>query len=302
MGKRKSDNGSSNGSSNRNKKYKVSGFIDPNTCGVYATCNRGRELGCRKELVRLLSDKIEQLYPDWKESVEAEKDNEEKKGDEEDGEKKEEEGDDEKKKEVKEAKEEKELTVEEQVEQELQQMKKSRGSKSHPLLVPMELGCECLVFVKVKKPAMAVELVQSLCEEAYTSKQKNTRFTQKLSPIESSVSASEEELEKLAKLILKPHFHQENQKPLKFAIQVTRRNFNSLEKEDIIKKIASLVGNEHGHSVDLKNYDKLIMVECYKTNVGMAVVSDFQKYDKFNLQQIFENASKAEASELSRVR
>lgn len=291
MGKRKNDAGSSN----RNKKYKVSGFIDPNTCGVYATCNRGRELGCRKELVRLLSEKIEELYPDWKDSVEVEKEDEAK----DNGKEAEENG--EKKKEEK-AEPKKELTVEEQVEQELQQMKKSRGSKSHPLLVPMELGCECLVFVKVKKPAMAVELVHSLCDDAYTSKQKNTRFTQKLSPIETSVSASAEELEKMARTVLKPHFHQEDQKPLKFAIQVTRRNFNSLEKEDIIKKIASLVGTDHGHSVDLKNYDKLIMVECYKTNVGMAVVSDFQKYDKFNLQQIFENATKSDDSELLRVR
>lgn len=299
MGKRRSDNGSSN----RNKKYKVSGFIDPNTSGVYATCNRGRELGCRKELVKLLSEKIEQLYPDWKESVDAEKEDEPTKDDEPEKDESNEEPDkDVKEQKSEKAEEKKELTVEEQVEQELQEMKKTRGPKSHPLLVPMELGCECLVFVKVKKPAMSVELVQSLCEEAYTSKQKNTRFTQKLSPIETSVSASAEKLEKLAKLVLKPHFHQENQKPLKFAIQVTRRNFNSLEKEDIIKKIASLVGTDHGHSVDLKNYDKLIMVECYKTNVGMAVVSDFQKYDKFNLEQIFENASKSEDSDLLRVR
>lgn len=273
MGKRKNDNGA--GSGNRNKKYKVSGFIDPNTSGVYATCNRGRELGCRKELVRLLADKIEELYPNWREEVGEEEDPKEEKDEEEPK---------------------RELTVEEEVEKELQLMKKNKSAKSHPLLLPMELGCECLVFVKTKKPALAVELVHSLCKEALETKQKNTRFTQKLSPIESSVSPSMEELEKLAKAVLKPHFHQEDQQPLKFAIQVTRRNFNALEKEDIIKKIASLVGTEHGHSVDLKNYDKLIMVECYKTNVGMAVVSDFQKYDKFNLQQIFEKASEAGVS------
>lgn len=277
MGKRKNENG---GSGNRNKKYKVSGFIDPNTSGVYATCNRGRELGCRKELLRLLADKIDELYPNWKEQVTHEEEPSEEKEDT-----------------TKETT--KELTVEEQVENELQLMKKSKSAKSHPLLVPMELGCECLVFVKTKKPAMAVELVHSLCKEAYETKQKNMRFTQKLSPIETSVSPSTEELEKMAKSVLKPHFHAENQKPVKFAIQVTRRNFNALEKEDIIKKIASLVGTEHGHSVDLKNYDKLIMIECYKTNVGMAVVSDFQKYDKFNLQQIFEKGAE---SGVSRVR
>lgn len=279
MGKRRADGDTSN----KKKKYKTSGFIDPNTSGVYATCNRGRELGCRKELLQLLTSKIEELYPNWKDQVGTE----ENENVEEDNNDREELA--------------KELTVEEQVEKELESMKKSKSSKGHPLLLPMELGCECLVFVKTKKPAMAVELVKSLCEDVYTTKQKNTRFTQKISPIETSVSASAEELEKLAKTVLGPHFHQEDQKPVKFAIQVTRRNFNALEKDDIIKKIASMVGTDHGHSVDLKNYDKLIMVECYKTNVGMAVVSDFQKYDKFNLQQIFEKASYSEETQ-SRVR
>lgn len=273
MAKRKGEG--TNG--NRNKKYKVNGFIDVNTSGVYATCNRGKELGCRKELLRLLAEKIDVLYPDWKEQI-GKEDDEEKKADEEPKE------------------ESRTLTVEEQVENELKLIGHSKTAKQHPLLVPMDLGCECLVFVKTKKPAKAVELVHALCEEAYETKQKNARFTQKLSPIENSVSASADELEKLAVTILKPHFHQENQQPLKFAIQVTRRNFNSLEKEDIIKKIASLVGHDHGHSVDLKNYDKLIMVACYKTNIGMAVVTDFQKYDKLNLQQIFENASDAQES------
>merc|ERR1712150_84641 len=129
---------------------------------------------------------------------------------------------------------------------------------------------------------------QSLCEEATLTKQKNTRFTQKLTPITFSVSASMEELTKLAEKVLKPHFHAEDQVPVKFAIQVTRRNFNSLEKDDIIKQVATSVGRENGHTVDLKNYDKLIMGECFKNNIGMSVVSDFKKYEKFNLQQIFE--------------
>ncbi|KAM9900220.1 hypothetical protein OXX79_005267 [Metschnikowia pulcherrima] len=270
MGKRSADG--SNG--NKNKKYKVSGFIDPNTAGIYATCNRGRELGCRKELVNLLSEKIDQLYPDWEKYIEEETKNT---GVEE-------------KPEEESSSNGKELSVEDQIKQELESMKSGKGRKksSHPLLQPMELGCECLVFVKVRKPAVPVELVYALCEEASSTKQKNSRFTQKMSPITTSVSASMDELTKLADRVLKPHFHAENQAPVKFAIQVTRRNFNSLEKDDIIKHVAGAVGKENNHTVDLKNFDKLIMVECFKNNIGMSVVTDFKKYEKFNLQQIFE--------------
>lgn len=276
MGKRKSD--SSGG--NRNKKYKVSGFIDPNTSGVYATCNRGREQGCRKELMNLFSEKVDKWYPGWENELEEEP--------------KEDSG------EIKEE----ELSVEDKIKKELAELENTKGQdkkSTKSILQPIDLGCECLVFIKTKKPIEPAELVHKLCEEVSTTKAKNTRFTQKLTPITFSVSASQEELVKLAEKVLKPHFHQEkDQKPVTFAIQVTRRNFNTLEKEDIIKTIANCVGRDHGHKVDLKKYDKLIMVECYKNNIGMSVVSDYLRYEKFNLQQIFEK-DMGESSSISRV-
>lgn len=261
MGKRRNDSGGGN----RNKKYKVSGFIDPNTSGVFATCNRGREQGCRKELMNIFSEKIDQWYPDWQDNLEEEPSEDTPEND-------------------------KELSVEDKIKKELAEMEsaKTGDKKGKTVLQPIDLGCECLVFIKTKKPVDPAELVHRLCEESAATKAKNTRFTQKLTPITYSVSASMEELVKLAEKVLKPHFHQQDQKPVSFAIQVTRRNFNTIEKDDIIKTIANCVGRDHGHKVDLKKYEKLIMVECYKNNIGMSVVSDYLRYEKFNLQQIFE--------------
>lgn len=264
MGKRKGESGG-----NRNKKYKTSGFIDPNTSGVYASCNRGREQGCRKELLNLISEKIEEWYPDWEKNVEED--------------------------EV----EEKDLSVEEKIQKELEELKKGEKSVNKDVILAIDLGCECLVFVKIRRPIELAELIERLCQEAHDSKVKNTRYTQKLTPISFSVSASMDELKKLAEKVLKPHFHKEGQEPVKFAIQVTRRNFNTLEKDEIIKTVANSVGRDHGHTVDLKQYDKLIMVECYKNNIGMSVVSNYLKLEKFNLQQIFEK--NMGASGVSRV-
>lgn len=217
--------------------------------------------------MNLFSEKIDQWWPDWQEKLEEEPELLES-----------------------EKKDEKELSVEEKIKLELAEMDNVKDSekKTKSILQPMDLGCECLIFIKTKRPADPAELVHRLCEEASSTKAKNTRYTQKLTPITFSVSASKEELLKLTEKVLKPHFHAEDQKPVRFAIQVTRRNFNTLEKDDIIKTIANCVGREHGHKVDLKQYDKLIMVECYKNNIGMSVVSDYLKYEKFNLQQIFE--------------
>jgi hypothetical protein len=49
---------------------------------------------------------------------------------------------------------------------------------------------------------------------------------------------------------------------LQFAIRVNSRNHNVLKRDDIIRRVASVVGP--GHKVDLKNYDLLILIELYK--------------------------------------
>lgn len=260
MGKRSNDS-----AGGQRKKYKVSGVIDPGTLGVFATCNRGREQRCRKELLALLMDKIEKWYPDWEEKVE----------------------DDE---------EEVEENLEDKIQKELEELKKPAKSGKKQIIEPIDLSCECLIFLKIRKPVEPADLVHRLCTEAYELGVKTTRVTQKLTPITYSVSASKEELEKLAEKVLKPHFHNEDQKPLKFAIQVSRRNFNALEKEDIINTIASKVGRERGHTVDLKNYDKLILVECFKSNIGMSVVDDYRKLERYNPEQIFDKHGKSSVS------
>lgn len=44
------------------------------------------------------------------------------------------------------------------------------------------------------------------------------------------------------------------------------RNHNILSRDDVIKTVADLVSKTDGHTVDLKKYDKLIIVECYKVS------------------------------------
>lgn len=49
---------------------------------------------------------------------------------------------------------------------------------------------------------------------------------------------------------------------MQFAIRPNLRNHNTLSRDKVIKQIASLVG--HPHTVDLKNYELLIIVEVYQ--------------------------------------
>ena len=98
--------------------------------------------------------------------------------------------------------------------------------------------------------------------------------------------------------------------PSQFAIRPTLRNHNVLTRDSVIRQIASLVGP--GHTVDLKGYELLIIVEVYQvsfhhctsrsellhTNAlqnicGVSVAdSDFERLKRYNLAEIFEPTPK----------
>ncbi|SCV04683.1 LAME_0H20406g1_1 [Lachancea meyersii CBS 8951] len=248
------------------KKYRFStGILEPCVSGVYATCSRKREKQAAQELANLFQEKLEEYYGD-----DALNNNEDTELD-------------------------KELSVEEQINKELETLKAQKSDpKNKEILRFVDLNCECVVFCKTRKPVVPETFVHKIMKEFADPnvKHKRTRYIQKLTPVTFSCNASLPELTKLAQQVLKPHFHEEGIRPLKFAVEVTRRNFNTIEKMDIINAIVREVGkdSEVAHTVDLKKYDKLVLVECFKNNIGMSVVdSDYRdELKKYNVQQVFE--------------
>ena len=60
-----------------------------------------------------------------------------------------------------------------------------------------------------------------------------------------------------------------------------------MKRDDVIKHIAQIVGSEH--SVDLKHYEYLILVDIYRNMLGMSVVgSDYEDLKRFNLAEIYD--------------
>ena len=67
-----------------------------------------------------------------------------------------------------------------------------------------------VVFLKTVDPIEPVRFVKAVCEDAMNHRQrKRTRFVKRLSPMTLMGRASEEGLEKVAKEVLWPHFHQQ---------------------------------------------------------------------------------------------
>lgn len=290
MGSKRPANRSDN--SKLKKKFKLSsGFLDPSTAGIYATCARKHEKQAAQELGQFFEEKLEEIY-----AAELKEIDEQEVG----------EGDD--------GSNEEHLSIEDEIKRELSELKDKRtpcdskdGTKRE-LLKFIDLNCECVIFCKTRKPIEPEEFVRQLIKGISDPEnlEKRTRYIQKLTPITSSCSSSMEQLIKLAQRVLAPHFHNEgSQKDYKFAVDVTRRNFNALERLDIINQIVSEVGKDgqYNHKVDLKSYDKLILVECFKNNIGMSVVDgDYtKKYKKYNVQQIYENKLKEHAEKEAKL-
>lgn len=76
-------------------------------------------------------------------------------------------------------------------------------------------------------------------------------------------------------------FETGSKKAFKYGIMTNSRSSNKLDKMDMIKTVANLVTNlDQGHSVDLKNQDKTVILELYKAKVGISVVSDYYRFCK----------------------
>ncbi|KAI5842508.1 hypothetical protein DFP73DRAFT_479854, partial [Morchella snyderi] len=223
--------------------------IDPGIQGIFATCERGREPKCVGELYGLFEKCAKELYgldppTEGAENVEEEEDED----------------------------------IEAAIQREISGLKE-KGDKSKKLFLNVKLDLDCVVFFRTKEPCVPTEIVHALLSGKV---QSQSMWTHRLTPISRTGKATPEVLEEIAREVLKPHFHEEGQEVVKYAIRPTSRNHNVMSRDDIIKKVADIVGPKH--KVDLKNYDVLILVDIYKNICGMSVVRDFEKLGKYNLQ------------------
>ncbi|KAK2871853.1 hypothetical protein FQN49_002764 [Arthroderma sp. PD_2] len=142
------------------------------------------------------------------------------------------------------------------------------------------------MFVKTDKALNPVDIVHRLCIDAQTHpEQRRSRWVKRLTPVTSMKKILGGGLEELAHDVLKPHFHSGGP-PRKYAIRPTIRNNTDCHRDSVIKLVASIVGS--GHSVDLKNYDLLILVEVIQTMCGMSVVeADYDELKRYNLSEIY---------------
>ncbi|KAK8203896.1 THUMP domain-containing protein [Phyllosticta capitalensis] len=174
-----------------------------------------------------------------------------------------------------------------------------RKPTKEPLFRSVRIETDCIMFFKTRSPIDPVEFVRRICEDAMaaSAEQKAAgRFVKRLTPMTLMGKATENGLEEVAKQVLAPHFHGPENAGKKFAIRPNVRNHKTMTRDTIIRTVAAAVGQ--GHSVDLKNYDLLILVDIYKNMCGISVVGEeFERLKRFNLSEIYEPSPKEQPKE-----
>ncbi|KAF9349620.1 THUMP domain-containing protein 1 [Mortierella sp. AD094] len=243
-------------------KYLPGGFpIDPKMKGVMVTCARGKETQAGQEACDLLSEYAEKLYGSGSTADEPEGDEDE--------------------------------SIEDAIAREVAQAKKTKGGKK---FLPLLTGTDCVIFIR----AMDIE-PSSLCHYVLTDLQnsgsKRTRYCQRFIPVDETSYANMDDITVMSERVLKPYFHAENQQPTTFKVIPKVRHNDKVDREVLVKMLASSAGRNQKHSVNLNEPNYVILAEVIKSICFLSVVKDYDNLKKYNIQSIFEAAQKENKEE-----
>ncbi|KAF8604582.1 hypothetical protein BDV93DRAFT_605888 [Ceratobasidium sp. AG-I] len=183
--------------------------------------------------------------------------------------------------------------IEKQLAKELSDInkKKPKGS-SERRIASCPTDTACVVYMATKPPIDPVVVTLRHMEQVAQTGVSGTRAILRLVPASAICAATMPAIVALATELFAPVFGDSEAGSKKYKIELRIRNHQVLSKEDVIKQIAQCVPADKGHIVSLTGQDTTILVELFKGICTMAVVSDFEKYRRFNVAQIVQEKHK----------
>ena len=225
----------------------IAASIEPGDAGIWATCAMGREGKSTADLRDLFDDYAMKIYGDVGSSAENLTNHNSNGGD----------GDNDK--DV--------HDIEASISTEINGIK-STTTKESALFQTVKIDMQCVLFFKTRQPVEPVAFVRRICRDAAEGKAPSKcRFVKRLTPMSWMGKASVAGLEDVCVHVLPPFFGGGDETRKKFAIRPTTRNHNTMQRDDVIKQVATAVGP--GYSVDLKHPDVVILVDIYKVRLTM---------------------------------
>lgn len=159
----------------------------------------------------------------------------------------------------------------------------------------IETGVPNLIFIKtsIDDP---LTLANKIIRDLHETKQKRTKVTLRFIPIQSVCKAKIEDIKNAAGLLFDKHFLK---KPSTFGIIYNKRYHQELQRDDVIKELAELVAAKNvANKVNLKDPEQSIIVEIIKNVCLLAVVPDYFKLKKYNINELWEKKDKKAAEKV----
>ncbi|KAG1817464.1 hypothetical protein EV424DRAFT_1030351 [Suillus variegatus] len=258
--------GPSNG---RKRKYRSDG-VSPTWVkrtiegpGIWATCVKGKEQGTVGELYDLFESLAADMWPVEGHDSESSRD----KGSDVD----ENEDDD----------------LETQIAKEVAALKRPKVEKRFSNCLT---NTNCVIFMSCKPPVDPVKLVMKHVENVQKTGVTRTKYTHRLTPVSGTCVANLPELHSLCHRTVAAYCVPENQnsegspRARKYKIELRTRNHNTLTRMEIIQEVAKCMPSNY--TVDLDDPDVFVLVEVFKSTVGVSIVEDYYRYQKFNVMEL----------------
>ncbi|XP_026465358.1 THUMP domain-containing protein 1 homolog [Ctenocephalides felis] len=129
-----------------------------------------------------------------------------------------------------------------------------------------------------------VPFAMKIIQDIANTKRQETRYLLRLVPIEKVCRANISDITNTAGALFDQYFLKE---PTTFAIVFNRRYNNSVNREDVIKTLADLIGQKNVlNKADLKSAKLCVIVEIIKGLCLLSVVPDYFQLKKFNLLEL----------------
>ncbi|KAG9411064.1 THUMP domain-containing protein 1 [Aphanomyces cochlioides] len=221
---------------------------------LLVTCDKIKERQVVKDILNILNDVAEVLYPGTKEDA-AEKS------------------------------ESKAKTSAELLQDEIAGLKKDAKEGSTGRFAALDSGVKGIILVQFLDESLDVKrIVDHIFQQVVDTKEFASRFIQRMIPLEKLCYPSVEDIAACAKPFIERHF--KDTEGIQYAVEVRKRNSGNIASMDIINACVAVVGPNH--KVNLTKPDVVIVIEIFKNVCGVSVVTDFHRFKKFNVRLILD--------------
>jgi tRNA acetyltransferase TAN1 len=142
---------------------------------------------------------------------------------------------------------------------------------------------ECMIFVKIPSEKSPTTYTQHLID--YIQKQRLIiRYIQRVIPLELTCAANLTDIQKYVQPWIDLHFNSHFKDSCTFAILYKALHHQKLKREEVISLLASIINPSH--QVNLKQPDKLILIQVFKNIFGISILEHYYLLKKYNLTEL----------------